>query len=219
MRVFPGRRLAIAAVLGPTLLVAGSCFFSLPDVLTPGPDGGGGSGGGGATWTGTVLVDCTWDASAPPCWCYNNDQINFYCGHAVIGAAAAFYHCIPPAVAFSNPNDLLTCIDGGWSVGLRCHPTCKQTITPPDASDYCLPNPAPPALCPCYKQAGDALYCAHAVAGYADDKGCVPPLLVAEDQGALLRCTANGVWSVAVTCPQGCGGDYHTTDASDPCCQ
>jgi hypothetical protein len=207
-------RLALAAVLGLASLAGGSCFFSLPDVLTPGPDGGG--TGGGSTWTGTVLVDCTWDAAAKPCGCYSGEGDSFYCGHAVIGAGAFFYDCIPPPLAFAHFNDLLSCHDGGWSLGETCMSSCKQA-TGIDASDYCWPTATPP-LCPCYKDAGDALYCAHAVAGYADEYGCVPPLLVRDDQGATLRCTPDGGWSFAGTCPKGCGGDYHVKGASDTCC-
>lgn len=226
-------RLALAAVLGLGAALGASCIFSLPDVVTPGPDGGSGGGdgavstgagagggdagaGGGGASTGTVVVDCSWKAGTPPCGCYNGAHSSFYCGHAVIGAASGFYDCVPPALAFQHPDDLLSCDDAGWSVGTMCTIGCEQQ-TGTSAPDLCSTSTA---ICGCYKDTSTLLACGHAVAARADYAGCVPTPLAIRYPGALLQCDpGDGGWSVAQMCAKGCQGAYADAAASDTCCK
>jgi hypothetical protein len=170
--------------------------------------GGDGCGGSCGTCPTGQMCDATSHCHAPPppvCGCWGGECDNCYCGSALINYAAAHNCSVPTAV--SNPDALLNCHGGTWTVGQQCPAGCHVNTDPnPDTCNAALP------ACGCWAGQCDNCYCGSAINAYASAHSCSVPQASGHD-GGLFSCHG-GTFSLATNCPAGC---HVNTTGPDQC--
>lgn len=141
---------------------------------------------------GLDAMPTTDGGSAALCGCFAGDGT--YCA-ARVAAYAGTAGCALPDLAAANPDAVLRCAAGAWTVEERCTAGCSEAESA--NADACgLP------LCDCFVKVG---WCGASAArqGLTLDTPCRVPLSPEHDDD-LLACDANGAWIVKEACAKGC---------------